>query len=171
MCRECQERFPRYQLQMKPLVSDPCMHHGTYVTCVPRCMSGSLIRGVLWNKRHICYFLVAGRDTGRVIFFTIFGKYWRQTAESYHKMMQKKNIIQDDDGRINMKRWTPQRQSLISLNPMWPSDTKWRHWSESSLADVMACCLTAPSHYPKPFWPLINEVIWHSLECIFAQSV
>ena len=36
---------PRGQLQRKPLVSDPGMHHGTCVTHVPWCMSGSLTRG------------------------------------------------------------------------------------------------------------------------------
>ena len=43
--RECRERFPRHWLQRKPLVSDPGMHHGTCVTHVPWCMSGSLTRG------------------------------------------------------------------------------------------------------------------------------
>ena len=33
--------FPRRRLQRKPLVSDPGMHHGTCVTHVPWCMSGS----------------------------------------------------------------------------------------------------------------------------------
>ena len=37
--------FPRRRLQRKPLVSDPGMHHGTCVTHVPWCMSGSLTRG------------------------------------------------------------------------------------------------------------------------------
>ena len=37
--------FPRLRLQRKPLVSDPDMHHGTCVTHVPWCMSGSLNRG------------------------------------------------------------------------------------------------------------------------------
>ena len=37
--------FPRDRLQIKPLVSDPNMHHGTCVTHVPWCMSGSLTRG------------------------------------------------------------------------------------------------------------------------------
>ena len=37
--------FPRHRLQGKPLVSDPGMHHGTCVTHVPWCMSGSLTRG------------------------------------------------------------------------------------------------------------------------------
>ena len=31
-------------------VSDPDMHHGTCVTHVPRCMSGSLTIGFLWNR-------------------------------------------------------------------------------------------------------------------------
>ena len=42
MRRECRERFPHHRLQRKPLVSDPGMHHGTCVTHVPWCMSGSL---------------------------------------------------------------------------------------------------------------------------------
>ena len=33
--------FPRRRFQRKPLVSDPDMHHGTCVTHVPWCMSGS----------------------------------------------------------------------------------------------------------------------------------
>ena len=37
--------FPRHWFQRKPLVSDPGMHHGTCVTHVPWCMSGSLTRG------------------------------------------------------------------------------------------------------------------------------
>ena len=37
--------YPRHRLQRKPLVSDPGMHHGTCVTHVPWCMSGSLTRG------------------------------------------------------------------------------------------------------------------------------
>ena len=36
---------PRRRLQRKPLVGDPGMHHGTCVTHVPRCMSGSLTCG------------------------------------------------------------------------------------------------------------------------------
>ena len=42
MRRECRERFPRHRLQRKPIGSDPGMHHGTCVTHMPWCMSGSL---------------------------------------------------------------------------------------------------------------------------------
>ena len=45
MRRECRERFPRHRIQIKPLVSDPDMHHVTCVTHVRWCMSGSLTRG------------------------------------------------------------------------------------------------------------------------------
>ena len=37
--------FPRRRFQSKPIVSDPGMHHGTCVTHVPWCMSGSLTCG------------------------------------------------------------------------------------------------------------------------------
>ena len=42
---ECRECFPRHRLQRKPLISDPGMHHGTCVTHVSWCMSGSQTRG------------------------------------------------------------------------------------------------------------------------------
>ena len=45
MSWECRERFPHHQHQMNPSVSDTNMHHGTCVTHVPWCMSGSLTRG------------------------------------------------------------------------------------------------------------------------------
>ena len=35
----------------------------------------------------------------------------------------------------------------IFVNSLWPSDTIWWHRSGSTLAQVMAGCLTAPSHY------------------------
>ena len=35
---------------------------------------------------------------------------------------------------------------------MWPSDAVWGHRYESTLARVMACCLTAPSHYLSQCW-------------------
>ena len=39
MRRECRERFPCHQLQRKPPVNDPGMHHATHL---PWCMSRSL---------------------------------------------------------------------------------------------------------------------------------
>ena len=42
------------------------------------------------------------------------------------------------------------------LNSLRPSDTIWRHRSGSTLAQVMACCLTAPSHYLNQCWLIIS---------------
>ena len=51
--------FPTHRLQRKPLVSDPGMHHCTYVTHVPWCMSGSLTCGGRMRTRNFTY-LVRG---------------------------------------------------------------------------------------------------------------
>ena len=43
-------------------------------------------------------------------------------------------------------------------------ETLFRHRSGSTLAQVMACCLTAPSHYLNQCWLIISKVQWHSSE-------
>ena len=52
---------------------------------------------------------------------------------------------------------------LLLFNLSWPSDAIQRHGSGSTLAQVMACCLTAPSHYQNQWWLIIGGVSWHSL--------
>ena len=42
MGQEWRELYPRHRLQRKALVIDSSIHHGTCVTLVPWCMSGSL---------------------------------------------------------------------------------------------------------------------------------
>ena len=51
-----------------------------------------------------------------------------------------------------------------TLNSLSPSDVIWRHRTGSTKAQVMACCLTAPSHYLNQCWLLISDVSWHSSE-------
>ena len=50
------------------------------------------------------------------------------------------------------------KNSLVStINSAWylgPSDAIWQQRSGSTLAQVMACCLTAPSHYLNQCWLL-----------------
>ena len=50
------------------------------------------------------------------------------------------------------------------FNWLWPNDTIWQHRSGSTLAQVMACGLTAPSHYLNQYWLPISKVMWHSTE-------
>ena len=53
----------------------------------------------------------------------------------------------------------------------WSSVAIWWSQSVSTLAKVMACCLTAPSYYLLPnYWLLISEILWHSSESGFAVT-
>ena len=55
------------------------------------------------------------------------------------------------------------------VNSLWPGDVIWRQGTRSTLAQVMACCLTAPSHYLNQCWLIICEVPWHSCGCIIIR--
>ena len=50
---------------------------------------------------------------------------------------------------IYLKKYTIWKclKNAAHFNLLWPSDAIWQHNSGSTLAQVMACCLTAPSHY------------------------
>ena len=50
------------------------------------------------------------------------------------------------------------RISPKMINLLRPSDAIWRHRSWSTLAQVMACCLTASSHYLNQCWLIISNV-------------
>ena len=47
---------------------------------------------------------------------------------------------------------------VMSINSLWPRDAVWRHRSGSTLAQVMAWCLIAPSHYLNQCWPVNPSV-------------
>ena len=57
---------------------------------------------------------------------------------------------------------------LGPFNSLRPSDAIWRQWSWTTLAQVMACCLTAPSHYLNQCWLITRGVLWHTSESSFA---
>ena len=44
------------------------------------------------------------------------------------------------------------------------------HRSGSTLAHVMACCLTAPSHYLNLCWLIISDILWHSSKGSFHKK-
>ena len=56
------------------------------------------------------------------------------------------------------------------INSLWPSDAIRWHRSESTMAQVMACCLTAPSHYLNQCWLLLIEVLQHLPQRNFTVS-
>ena len=56
------------------------------------------------------------------------------------------------------------------VNSLWLSDTIWWHKSGSTLAQVIACCLTASSHYLYQCWLIISKVRWHPSESNFTRD-
>ena len=58
---------------------------------------------------------------------------------------------------------------LYRVKSLWPGDAIWRHGTRSTLAQVMTCCLTAPSHYLDQCWLVIVEVPWHSSQGIILR--
>ena len=56
------------------------------------------------------------------------------------------------------------------LNSLWPSDAiRWQR-SGSTLAQVMACCLTAPSHYLYQCWLIISKIQLHPSDGNFTRD-
>ena len=60
--------------------------------------------------------------------------------------------------------------SMTSVNSMWSSDAIWWHRSGSTLAQVMALCCQAQSHYLKQCWLCISDILWHSPKSNFKAS-
>ena len=52
--------------------------------------------------------------------------------------------------------------SKYDINTLWPSNIKWWYKARSTSAQVMACCLTTPSHILNQYWPIISTFQWHS---------
>ena len=47
---------------------------------------------------------------------------------------------------------------IFLFNSLVPCGAIWRHRSGSTLAQVMACCLTAPSHYLNQCWLILCKI-------------
>ena len=48
------------------------------------------------------------------------------------------------------------------FNSLWPSNAIWWHSSGSTLTQIIACWLMAPSHCMHPLSLVISKVHWHS---------
>ena len=56
-----------------------------------------------------------------------------------------------------------------TINSLLPSDVIWRYKSVSTSAQVMTCCLTAPSHHLNQCWIITSDVQWQSPEGNFTR--
>ena len=58
---------------------------------------------------------------------------------------------------------------ILGTNSLCPDDVIWRQRYRSTLAQVMACCLKAPSHYLNQCL-LINKLLWPLSEGNFTSD-
>ena len=59
---------------------------------------------------------------------------------------------------------------LMTFTHLYPCDAIRWHRSGSILAQVIACCLVAPSHYLNQCWLLISEVLYSSESNFTARA-
>ena len=57
------------------------------------------------------------------------------------------------------------------FHPLWSIDVIWWHRSRSPLAQVMYCCLTAPSHYLKQCWFVTSKVFFASEGSLTGNTI
>ena len=67
---------------------------------------------------------------------------------------------------LKIKVWVKQ---FKQFNSLWPSDATWQHKFGSTLGQIMACCLMAPSHYLNQCLLIISEVQWQSPDGIWPE--
>ena len=72
--------------------------------------------------------------------------WYYQTTSHYLSQCRPRSILPNG---ITRPQW---------VNSLRPREAIWWHRSGSTLAQVMACCLTAPSHYLNQCWLIISKV-------------
>ena len=84
-----------------------------------------------------------------ILFDIVHSKMWMPNVLIYHSLLEKLAVEK-------LQKWIV--MSVFISFSLWRSDTIWRQRSGSTLAQVIACCLTAPSHYLKQCWLIVIEL-------------
>ena len=80
-----------------------------------------------------------------------FCKIWQGVTLTLAQWRWPKASIIFCQGQLTKKTKTKKWFGILThCGHLWLSDAMWWHRSWSTLAQVVACCLTAPSHYLKP---------------------
>ena len=120
--------------------------------CIPNSKFHGTNMGPIWGRQH-----PGGPHVGpmNVVIWDWFQILWVMEATVAWKNVPYCWFYSDNVGveaRISLANWrccsscgSLRRHVIISS--LWPSDAIWWQRSESTLAQVMACCLTAPIHY------------------------
>ena len=69
------------------------------------------------------------------------------------------NGVSRDESICREHLWKTKKSYISSL---WTSGVIWCPVHQSTLAQVMAYCLTAPSHYLSQYWLIIGRILCHS---------
>ena len=100
--------------------------------------------------------------------------YQCRKSHSRDKTVVRSSYLHDEiffTGKMESWYWSKSLHSgKLENNSLRPSDTIWRHRSGSTLAQVMAYFLMAPSHYLNQCWLIISKVLWHSSEDHFLRD-
>ena len=86
-----------------------------------------------------------------------------QLLPSPQQLINKFSII-SSKGNTAYMEW-------VLINSLGPNNAIWWQRSGSTFAQVMACCLTAPSHYLNQCWLIKSKVLWHSSKGNFAREI
>ena len=79
--------------------------------------------------------------------------------------------VHSSPNSTSLSRWESRFNTYIFvINSLRPSEAIWRQRTGSTLAQVMACCLMAPSHYLNQCWLIISKVLWLSWEGNFTRD-
>ena len=65
---------------------------------------------------------------------------------------------------------TKPMQSVVFFNSLWLINLIWRHRTGSTLTQIIAWCLLAPSNYLNQCWLLIEEALWYPHESNLTAS-
>ena len=113
----------------------------------------------------------------RVVIHVVIFKVW--SPNTWYELRGPIDVLYSSNGLASNRwqaiTWTKVDQDVITrlywLNSLWPSDAIWRHGSGSILAQVMACCLTAPSQYLNQCWLIISKIQLHSSGGNFTRDI
>ena len=62
------------------------------------------------------------------------------------------------------------KSMYLACDTLWPNDDIWRHRFGSTMAQVIACCLMAPSHYLNQCLILFDNLLWYSPQVNFWEN-
>ena len=99
------------------------------------------------------------------------GTWWTTTHAPYHVVNTLQLTLLSDACkslhfmcRVVMMKYNEKNYGIPVVSGWWS------YRSGSSLAQVMACCLTAPSHYLNQCWLITSKVQWHSSGSNFTRD-